>query len=495
MGEVLGCNKSVVGFWGQGKWKPSPEFRAKLRQLADGKRPDRVAESATKIGVPGTRAKPENVAAEEAAQEFVDQCLVAAQGTRRSEDPNQGAFGVYLTAPELLAGYEAWAKANGKPVVPAAARLVGAAAGKSPLVKVKRQGPKHDGRKPMCYFGVKLLEQATTTAEPEPEAPPAPTPAVMPSRREADKARQALAQAEATGQPEAVAAAAEALSRAEQNREQVEQMRALMDRVRSVKTEHVPEPAVQIPHGPDEIAVKLAQLKHFGIGGEHGVDRVAAQAAVGDLHPTGRDVWKWSPPLTAGGVSDADLDATAYQLLVKCMNGLPEEFGYDYKDDVLATGGFRQEDVDAALRHPHRVEIRPESWDKEKRYPILGFHRGDVSVILGMLTPAKPRVIAAYWSSLLTADTHRVNKVGGGGSKKADGLPTRASAAIDRLRTRGCEIPDSPDEKPVAVTYKGQALGKIATSRTTTKPLVQSDYQRIVRKMAAIDRREVAKAG
>jgi hypothetical protein len=169
MGEVLGCNKSVVGFWGQGKWKPSPEFRAKLRQLADGKRPDRVAESATEIGapeigVPGTRAKPENVAAEEAAQEFVDQCLVAAQGTRRSEDPNQGAFGVYLTAPELLAGYEAWAKANGKPVVPAAARLVGAAAGKSPLVKVKRQGPKHDGRKPMCYFGVKLLEQATTTS-------------------------------------------------------------------------------------------------------------------------------------------------------------------------------------------------------------------------------------------------------------------------------------------------------------------------------------------
>jgi hypothetical protein len=118
-----------------------------------------------------------------------------------------------------------------------------------------------------------------------------------------------------------------------------------------------------------------------------------------------------------------------------------------------------------------------------------------VSVILGMLTPAKPRVIAAYWTSLLTADTHRVNKVGGGGSKKADGLPTNPSAAIARLRAAGCEIPETAGREAGRRHLQGPVLGKIATSRTTTKPLVQSDYQRIVRKMAAIDRREVAKAG
>jgi hypothetical protein len=60
-------------------------------------------------------------------------------------------------------------------------------------------------------------------------------------------------------------------------------------------------------------------------------------------------------------------------------------------DDVLATTGFVTEDVDAALRNPSRVEIRPESWEKTKRYPVLAFYRGDVQVILGMRTPTKPR--------------------------------------------------------------------------------------------------------
>ena len=417
-------------------------------------------ERQAKVGVPGAWAKPEVAVAEEAAREYIDTHLVAAEGTRSSETGT--VFQTYVTAPELLAGYEAWAKANGRPVVKATGRMLGQAATKSPVLVKKRQGPVHGGSKPMSYFGVKLLDQPgadTPAPEPAPEAP-APAP----------------------------------LSKAEQNRQQVEAMRKLVAASKTNAVEHVPEPSAEIPHGPDELAIKLAQLKVYGIGGEAGVSRPAAQAAVADLHPTGRDVWKWSPPETPGGVSDADLDATAYQLLVKCMYGLPDEYGYDYKDDVLATAGFVQEDVDSALRRPERVEIRPESWDREKRYPILGFYKGDVSVILGMRTPAKPRVIAAYWQALLEADTHRVNKVGGGGAKKPVGLPARPTAAIERLRSAGCEIPDpGPEEKPVPVTYKGQDLGKITTSRKTSKATVQSDYQRTLRKMQAIDRREASK--
>jgi hypothetical protein len=288
-------------------------------------------------------------------------------------------------------------------------------------------------------------------------------------------------------------------SRAELARQQTEAMREALAKSKGTpREEHHEEPPVQL--APDEAAlqVKLAQLKHFGIGGINGVPHAEARTAVADLHPTGRDVWKWAPPETAGGISDADLDSTAYQLLVKCMNGLPEEYGYDYKDDVLATSGFVQEDVDAALRTPQRVEIRPESWDKEKRYPVLAFHKGDVQVILGLRTPSKPRVIAAYWSWMNDQSGNRSPwaGAGGGGAKKATGLPTRPTAVIERLRSAGAEIPEpGPDEKPVTVTYKGQDLGKITTARATTKDVVQSDYQRTVRKMQAIDRREREKVG
>lgn len=443
---LVGCSRQAVRDWESGKVKsPGERWQDKLRalQAAPAKR------HVPKVGAPGPRTTQETADAEQAIREFMEAHLVAAGGTRTAE--NGVVWEAYVTAPELLAAYEAWAKANGKPIPKAAHRMVGSAATKSPAVRKKRQGPVHGGSKPNSYFGVKLaLEQTDDVAEATPSAPEAP------------------------------------------KEGSAEHIRSIMAKARAVKTEVIPEPTTEIPPGPDELATKLAQLKHFGIGGVSGVARSAAQAAVADLHPTGRDVWKWSPPMALAGVSDEDLDSTAYQLLVKCMDGLPEQYGYDYKEDVLATAGFVREDVDAALRQPHRVEIRPESWDKEKRYPVLGFHRGDVSVILGMRTPEKPRVIAAYWGSMLQADTHHVNRSGGGGSKKSTGLPTNPGQVMARLREKGCEIPEPVDEKPVEVTYKGQSLGKIMTARTTTKVTAQTDYQRTLRKMQAIDRREAA---
>ena len=52
---------------------------------------------------------------------------------------------------------------------------------------------------------------------------------------------------------------------------------------------------------------------------------------------------------------------------------------------------------------------------------------------------------------------------------------------------RDLEVEIDPRQSHVPVTYKGQDLGKIATDgdRQTS----ESDFQRIQRKMAAIDRR------
>jgi hypothetical protein len=151
--------------------------------------------------------------------------------------------------------------------------------------------------------------------------------------------------------------------------------------------------------------------------------------------------------------------------------------------------------VIAAVRQARqRVEIRPESWDKEKRYPILGFHKGDCMVVVGMRQPSTPRVIAAYWTSLLVGRPARVNRHGGGGAKKKVGLPSTPTATISRLTGMGAEIEGDPVlSKTVKVTYKGQDLGKISCG-AVTKSVVESDYQRCLRKMQAIDRRQEAKA-
>jgi transcriptional regulator with XRE-family HTH domain len=409
-----------------------------------------------RTGVAGAWKSPESQYIDQCVAQFMDANLIVTQ------DLND-----WLAGPDLRAAYDEWAHANGKPdsdAYPGVEKVIGNFAGKRAMTK--RQRPYEGkltgvGAKPLHFRGVRLGKVPV-----EPDATPV-VPAPKPKITPAD------------------------LDPRAKNKRDVEEIRQLM-KASTSRVEEVPSAQTVVPHGPDELAMKLAQLKHFGIGGEHGVPKAAAKAATADLHPTGREVWTSVP---GEGWDDSELEATAYQLLVKCMNGLPDEIGFDYKEDVLATAGFVEEDVIAAVRSPQRVEIRPESWDKEKRYPILGFTRGDVQVIMGMRQPNKPRVIAAYWTSLLQQDNYRVNRHGGGGSKKAEGLPTTVGASVTRLRSRGCEIPEwGPDEKPIHVTYKGQDLGKI-TVGAKTKMVIQSDYQRCLRKMQAIDRREGARVG
>lgn len=192
-------------------------------------------------------------------------------------------------------------------------------------------------------------------------------------------------------------------------------------------------------------------------------------------------------------LTDDELTAHSTSLQALCREGLPDHFQYSYKDEVLALYGVDTELMDAAIRTPERVEIRPESHDKEKRYCILGFHRGDLQVILGMRNPGAPMVIAAYANSRLEHDTHRVGHTGGGGTKtKVTGLPKTSRAVAQRLRMLGgreLEVEIDSREDHTEVVYKGQVLGKIATNGD--RATCEQDFQRIQRKMAAIDRRVV----
>ena len=185
-----------------------------------------------------------------------------------------------------------------------------------------------------------------------------------------------------------------------------------------------------------------------------------------------------------------DLDATAIKLRDLMKDGVPEAIRYTYQADVLAVFGLTTELMDGALRHPSASRSGPESFDKDKRYPVLAFHRGDVQVILGLRQPVTPKVIAAYAISRLQHDTHRVGHTGGGGAKGGKGLPSTPRQVVTQLRARGAHVELNPlqEGQPVEVIYRGKSVGKISTG-IVPKATCESDYQRVLRRMTAMDAR------
>jgi hypothetical protein len=143
----------------------------------------------------------------------------------------------------------------------------------------------------------------------------------------------------------------------------------------------------------------LAALINFG---EVKVTQPAAGVTVVQAppRPPREDTIRTSPEVDPEVIRNFDwdqvnLDQTVIKLRDLMRNGVPQAIRYTYSDDVLALYGVDMNLLEA-LRQPERVEIRPESFDKAKRYPVLGFHRGDVTVILGLRQPVTPKVIAAY---------------------------------------------------------------------------------------------------
>ncbi len=216
-----------------------------------------------------------------------------------------------------------------------------------------------------------------------------------------------------------------------------------------------------------------------------------AYTAEPDEPITGGKQWRGGDPQDVDW-ANVDLDMAASKLRDKLANGLPAHIPFEWHPSVLALQGMDLEIVETALRNPKWVDIRPET--AVKHYPVLGFHRGDVTTVLGLRTPTHPAVISAFVSPLLEHDTHQVNHTGGGGKRRQDGLPRTVSAMLAALRAHGVLVDVDPLENTSEVMYRGQRLGKITTGPSAPRKTVESDYQRIVRKVDAINRREASKA-
>jgi hypothetical protein len=161
-----------------------------------------------------------------------------------------------------------------------------------------------------------------------------------------------------------------------------------------------------------------------------------------------------------------------------------------YHPDVLAMEGLPWEDVEAAIRGPHRVDLRPET--AKKGYPVFQLSRGDVRVIIGFQHRDSPAVIAVYWTHLLGHDGHYVNHMGGSGGarSKTTGTPKTPKQVVRRLEELGVSITPKDGTKLGVCTYKGQELGTITIEMPCDRKTCDSDWNRIQRRVNAIFRRQ-----
>lgn len=187
---------------------------------------------------------------------------------------------------------------------------------------------------------------------------------------------------------------------------------------------------------------------------------------------------------------------TSHQLSKQLRHGLPEQVPIKVNTEVLAMDGV---DVDAAVavvRHPEQVKINEES--AKKKYPILTFHRGDITVVLGFREPHEPFMMAAYFTGEALKEYQRSRATGGGGARKGEGVPTRPDLLRRRLVELGASVDEDRDSdadgKTATVTFHGQVLGQIALVNWT-KVSVGNDWQRMQRKIHAIKQREESRRG
>ncbi len=178
------------------------------------------------------------------------------------------------------------------------------------------------------------------------------------------------------------------------------------------------------------------------------------------------------------------LAGAVYTLAQVCANGLPPEYPVTFHEDVLALSFVNPDEAETAMRHPERVVVAEQS--REKGYPVLRFHKGSVTVVVGFKSRTTPSIIAVYYAETIARNGE--GAAGGGGKRQGMGVPKTTSQLIKALRELGVEF-DTEEEHPV-VTFAGNDLGKITLTRVRQKAEVESDWQRIQRKVAAIRNRK-----
>lgn len=192
--------------------------------------------------------------------------------------------------------------------------------------------------------------------------------------------------------------------------------------------------------------------------------------------------------VTSGDWERVGLAKTADALARQLKHGLPPEAPMKMHPDVLNLAGVDLPAAEAVVRAPERVTIATET--AEKKYPVLLFGRGDITTVVGFREPRQPQIIAAYFTGEALKEYQRTRETsGGGGARKAPGVPKHPRMLKKALTAMGANIEDSATDGKAKVTYKNQDLGTI-TIEGYTPGGVDSDYQRMRRKIEAIDQRK-----
>lgn len=200
--------------------------------------------------------------------------------------------------------------------------------------------------------------------------------------------------------------------------------------------------------------------------------------------PAPRDVVvKYEKPASKPfGENTVELALQLTEYLDKFLHGLPEDVTFIYRDEVLGLDGMDPQVVEDTLRNPHWVEIA-EADSYRKGYPIIRFHKADLTTVLGLRNPQEPAVIAHYRGEDPRAKQPAIEDP----RNLEKGSPWNPADSIRRLRRLGADVEwDERDNvSAVPVTFQGQDLGKI-TVGTVSRDQVEIDYQRTLRKIAAI---------
>jgi len=179
-----------------------------------------------------------------------------------------------------------------------------------------------------------------------------------------------------------------------------------------------------------------------------------------------------------------------YAIAEMMSNGMPKSVPIIIHPNVQDLWGFDQKLAVDAVRHPFAVEL--DTTFKQRNFPVLRFRRGDLYVVVGFKDRQNPAMLGVYVDPALEHDTHRVHHTGSGGARRLGGKPTNYGQLVLRISRLGVEIGE-PDPKGIAeLMYRGQSLGKIKVEGIAKRDDVTADWDRVQRRVQAIERRQPA---
>lgn len=235
------------------------------------------------------------------------------------------------------------------------------------------------------------------------------------------------------------------------------------------------EPPAPLPQTP----VRFSALQEPAL-------RPARQAPDAPVSPQ----WILLPGQNPDSWTGEQFEQNAWRLQARISKGVGPDMALKFFDEVTALHGVDLDMVESVVRQADKVTV--DGSTATRKYPVLHFQRGDVLVVVGFRQDT-PLIMAAYFSGpgMSGIPTGHGNRgAGGGGARKATGLPTSVNAVVTRLRSCGAEVKEDPGGNTAEVWFAQQSLGKIQTGIRATKDTCRSDYQRCIRKIDSIQQKE-----